>query len=101
MSILSSMEEISREVRQAARILRRSPRHYAVAVVLLALGIGANAAMFSLVNAIFLRDLPVEQHQRLVTLSPGWPTALFEEFHGGETSTINRPQAQVHDFGKP
>jgi predicted permease len=82
MSIFDLVQDGVREVRQASRALLRAPGHAAVVVSLLGLGIGANAAMFTLVNAIFLRDLPVEQPERLVTLSPGWPTELFQEFRG-------------------
>ena len=75
-----------REIRQAARILIRAPGHSAAVILLLALGIGLNAAMFSLVNALFIRELPVHEPHRLVMLNPGWPTALLEDFRNKQRS---------------
>lgn len=77
----SAVDAILQDVRFAGRTLRRNPGYAAAAIVVLALGIGANAAMFSAVNAFFFRPLPFADDGRLAMLyetNPefGWTDAI-------------------------
>lgn len=62
------MPDFVRDARYALRRLLRTPAFTTVVVVTLALGIGANSAIFSVVNSVLLRDLPVRDPQRLISL---------------------------------
>jgi hypothetical protein len=67
------LEDLARDLRYGARLLKRSPLFAAAAVASLALGIGANTAIFSLMDLVMLRMMPVHEPERLVQFQKHYP----------------------------
>jgi hypothetical protein len=69
------LEDFTQDLRHGARLLRRNLGFTIIAVLTLALGIGANTAIFSLVNGILLRPLPYARANELVSINGTYPKA--------------------------
>jgi predicted permease len=108
------METLFKDIRYGIRSLLKRPAFTAIAVITLALGIGANTAIFSVVNAVLLRPLPYMKPDRIVALweteergdlslvSPGDYTDWVEQNHSFENIAAVRDwDANLNSFDEP
>lgn len=106
---VAGIEDVVRDFTYAVRWLRRSPGFTAAAVLSLGLGIGCNVAIFSLVNSLLLRVLPVSEPERLFVVAGGsspnkqWTFAVWEQLQQRASSfesvgAWGTPSPRVHRF---
>ena len=97
----SLADSVWQDVRYGARTLRRSPGFTVTTIGILALGIGANTAIFTLLNAVMLRTLPVRAPQQLVEPLSKYPAdPRMNGFLLGLLRARARSQPRVHGRGR-
>jgi putative ABC transport system permease protein len=77
------MEDVLRDLKYTLRLCLREPSFSLVVIFVLAVGIGANTAIFTVVNAVLLRSLPFERPERIVWIWGTWP--------GGSQASVSPP----------
>jgi len=95
------IQDFVQDVHYGFRILRKSPGFTAVVVLTLALGMGANTAIFNIVNAVLLRPLPFKDSKRLVLLHEGLPKIGFPKmlFSPPDFAVLAREQKFFSELG--
>jgi predicted permease len=84
------MDGLLQNVRYAWRTLKRSPAFVTITVLTLALGIGANLAIFAVVNAVLLQPLPFREPERLVR--------VFDDLHGAGAKDVRMSVPELYDL---
>src|SRR5689334_12605963 len=92
------VSQVVQDIRFGARMLLRRPAATAVIVLSLALGIGANTVVFSLVNALFLKSLPYPEPERLVAVWFTQPKAPDNWFPSSPGTCLDFPEVSKGVF---
>ena len=97
------VESVVRDLRFTLRNMGRSPGLAIVIAMSLALGIGANTAIFSLIHAVMMKSLPVQDPERLVLLhwyGDAWPRGLNQSGSGGPNNPAYKAasRSQAYPF---
>jgi predicted permease len=93
------VESIMKDIRYGLRLLAKNPGFTAVAVLTLALGIGANTAVFSVVDAVLLRPLPYQHPEQLLLISETLPQMSHDEI-GVSAAEYYDYREQTHSFSQ-
>ena len=96
---LRSLETLLQDLRYGARMLQKNPGFTAVAVLTLAFGIGANTAMFSVVDAVLLRPLPYQHPEQLLLVSETLPQMSHDQI-GVSAAEYFDYRGQNHSFSQ-
>src|SRR5207248_1155064 len=92
------LEDFIEDARYGLRRMRKTPAFTAIAVLTLALGIGANTAIFSLVNGILLVSLPYPNPERLVSVTGTYPKGAFVAMREQMRTMEVGAYAEGHEF---
>jgi predicted permease len=84
-------DDVFQDLRYGARMLLKNPGFTLIAVLSLALGIGANTAIFSLLDAVLLKSLPVQEPDKLVLFGKGENTGLTDGFPNKSSDLFSYP----------
>src|SRR5215475_9160072 len=93
-----AMGTLWQEIRFGLRVLRKNPGFTAVVTLTLALGIGANSAIFSLVNGILFQPLPYAHSEELVSVTGSYPRGAFAAMRDQVRSVEVATYAEGHEF---
>src|SRR5258705_11080363 len=85
------MANIWQDIRYASRAMFQNPVFTLIAVITLALGIGANTAIFSLLDAVLLKSLPVQEPARLVLFGKGEEVGMTDRLPSESTDLFSYP----------
>ena len=85
-TVRQATRTLGQDLRYSVRMLLKHPAYTLIAVITLALGIGANAAIFSIINDVLLRSLPYQEPDRIITL---WENNTKENIPRDDVSPAN------------
>ncbi len=92
------MQLLRQDLRSAVRLLAKKPLFSIVAIITLALGIGANTAIFSVVNAVLLRALPYHKPEQLIILSTIGSSGARDGLSGPEVQDFRSRMNSLEDL---